>query len=65
MSRGGKVDPVHLASLQQHQERVRNICILAHVDHGKTTISDHLLCSNGLISSKLAGKVCLYPYATN
>src|ERR1700691_652775 len=35
---------------------VRNICILAHVDHGKTTLTDHLLASNGLISSKIAGK---------
>src|SRR3989338_6094903 len=36
---------------------VRNFCILAHVDHGKTTISDHLLTTNGLLSSQLAGQV--------
>lgn len=36
-------------------ERLRNICILAHVDHGKTTLSDCLISSNNIISSKLAG----------
>ena len=29
----------------------------AHVDHGKTTLSDALVCSNGIISAKLAGKL--------
>lgn len=30
----------------------RNVCILAHVDHGKTTIADCLCAFQGLISSK-------------
>lgn len=46
-----------LIALQSDCEFVRNICILAHVDHGKTSLSDCLLSSNGIISPKLAGKV--------
>ena len=37
--------------------RIRNICILAHVDHGKTTLSDCLIASNGIISQRLAGEL--------
>ena len=39
------------------QDRIRNICILAHVDHGKTTMSDHLIASNGLIHPRLVGEL--------
>lgn len=48
--------------LQFHTEQIRNICILAHVDHGKTSLSDSLIASNGLISDKLAGKVSTASY---
>ncbi|OHW91170.1 elongation factor 2 [Colletotrichum incanum] len=51
------VTPDKLASLQRHAADVRNICILAHVDHGKTSLTDALLATNGIISPKLAGKI--------
>ncbi|CAN0331544.1 unnamed protein product, partial [Phaeothamnion confervicola] len=54
---GKRVDPAELAVLQNATPRIRNVCILAHVDHGKTTLSDGLVCSNGIISDKLAGKL--------
>eukprot|EP00474_Spongospora_subterranea_P005945 CRZ06403.1 hypothetical protein [Spongospora subterranea] len=38
-------------------EHIRNVCILAHVDHGKTTLSDYLISSNGIISNRMAGQV--------
>jgi ribosome assembly protein 1 len=44
-------------ALQNRPSQIRNICILAHVDHGKTTLSDCLIASNGIISQRLAGQL--------
>ncbi|KAI4891809.1 hypothetical protein NFI96_024233, partial [Prochilodus magdalenae] len=46
-----------LIKLQRKTSNIRNICILAHVDHGKTTLADCLVASNGIISTRLAGKL--------
>ncbi|KAL5114159.1 Cytoplasmic GTPase/eEF2-like protein (ribosomal biogenesis) [Pleosporales sp. CAS-2024a] len=51
------VPPATLVQLQHSAAHVRNICIMAHVDHGKTSLTDALIATNGIISPKLAGKI--------
>jgi len=51
------LNPQKLSELQRDPNRIRNICILAHVDHGKTTLADFLVATNGIISPKMAGKL--------
>ncbi|CAI5438934.1 unnamed protein product [Caenorhabditis angaria] len=38
-------------------ERIRNVCLVAHVDHGKTSFADSLVSANAVISSRMAGKL--------
>lgn len=43
--------------LMSNQKNIRNIGIVAHIDHGKTTLSDNLIAASGMISMDLAGKL--------
>lgn len=42
--------------LMDRPENIRNIAIAAHIDHGKTTLTDNLLAGAGMISEDLAGE---------
>lgn len=45
-----------IIELMKEPERIRNIAIAAHIDHGKTTLTDNLLAGAGMISEQLAGQ---------
>merc|ERR1712186_62229 len=36
-------------------DNIRSMSVIAHVDHGKSTLTDSLICKAGIISSKQAG----------
>lgn len=54
---GRKEDMVKKSvTLMDRLDQIRNIDIAAHIDHGKTTLSDNLISGAGLMSEELAGK---------
>ncbi len=60
---GRKEDNIKKAqALMRKPQFIRNIGTAAHIDHGKTTLSDNLIAGSGMMSEELAGKQLLLDY---
>jgi elongation factor 2 len=51
-----------VAKMMNDHKHIRNVGIIAHVHHGKTTLTDSLLAMAGLISKSVAGDVLYTNY---
>ena len=45
-----------IRGVMEDQDNIRNMSVIAHVDHGKSTLTDALICKAGLISQDKAGE---------
>jgi elongation factor 2 len=51
-----------ITKIMSNLDNIRNVAIIAHVHHGKTTLTDSLLARAGLISKSVAGDVLYTNY---
>ncbi|GAB4306784.1 MAG: elongation factor EF-2 [Promethearchaeota archaeon] len=51
-----------ILAMMQRPNAVRNVALVGHIDHGKTTLSDSLIAEAGLLSEELAGEARVLDY---
>jgi elongation factor 2 len=44
-----------MRAIMDYKHNIRNMSVIAHVDHGKSTLTDSLVCKAGVISARHAG----------
>merc|ERR1712038_946159 len=44
-----------IRKIMDETDNIRSMSVIAHVDHGKSTLTDSLICKAGIISAKAAG----------
>jgi elongation factor 2 len=44
-----------IRDIMNETDQIRSMSVIAHVDHGKSTLTDSLICKAGIISAKAAG----------
>merc|ERR1712225_99440 len=47
--------PEEMRAAMDKRHNIRNMCVIAHVDHGKSTLTDSLISKAGIIAAKNAG----------